>query len=682
MVRRVAALLVVGVGVLALAEAARADAAAALEAYIAGGRNPSLEAQLEKEYGADPEFVEALVRALREDPRIETHRGMGGVLFGMLRTTRDADGQLLIASEGQVELLLEWGAFSSLWYVAPERRVQVLEGLLAVLDRGRSSARVRMALKTIGAIPPTDDEALESRVTSRLLELALDWEEAIEPFIVKDNPEQAADQRERYAAMRDSPDAVPHSLRRSAAGAYFRRASSLGEAMTRIPDAPADARAIMTCGLLIATAARRFDGDGDPGLTDTEWAAWIDAVESVAASDEHAPWLMHEGLHRELLLGVLGAPMDRARRERLIRRLNEVANAIGNEDAAQRTAEELALIDPLRIEVTVSGPDGEPVGDFALSASYDADLDVEVADGAMVGVDGTATLRLPRPAGAMTVVLTPSPSLNSDPLEGVSLEDMRSVSRKFWDGLRSRYHHEMHYAFEVEAGQASLDAMIRFGHSVTVSGRLVDGAGEPIRNSLVFERRTSWWANAGSETGAFRLGGAPRGEPLVLFFGEGAVARPYRVEASDTRRPLDLGDVTFEAPESDAAVLLRMRHDGWWPERSSLMDSRFRGWFVSLIAADASHIIYLHIDRDGWTKPKFSGPPGAVPIPSGRYLVLPGPFKPSDDLAYKAFELVRTGAAVRMPEWPSINVAPGETAEIEFEAAMVDALIDGAPAPR
>jgi hypothetical protein len=96
---------------------------------------------------------------------------------------------------------------------------------------------------------------------------------------------------------------------------------------------------------------------------------------------------------------------------------------------------------------------------------------------------------------------------------------------------------------------------------------------------------------------------------------------------------------------------------------------------VFLVNADGSAILEYGAEDDGDIVEGLPGSSTTLPIPAGTWYLVPGLFDAELDLPLRAFDLVRSGQTNLVPNWPTITVAPGETATATVHAAELDAAI-------
>lgn len=345
--------------------------------------------------------------------------------------------------------------------------------------------------------------------------------------------------------------------------------------------------------------------------------------------------------------------------------------------------------DPLPVRVTVTGFDGAPVAGVEISiVPRDRPLDDDARVWGRTDVDGRVEWAVPLEAGEDRLLVQITPGVQP----GIGWEESASRTGVFEQAV-DRYAIRRYYSIDIPPGAAPVEDTIVLEEGITISGRAVEATGErayclyhTYPDMVYFPRMTDF------ETGAFVVKGMPRGQRIDFFFGFGPVDSGhnfhwwYTLDPSQTMQDIDVGDIAPpQVPPPDATLRVRLIDGGYnWkssepfvavdrgvtliPENVTSYTFRYPAWDVS----QPEYAVY-GVPVEGQTMTR------DLPIPAGTYYLAPdGLGNLLDPLIRGAYELVKSGAAANVPNWPKVTIQPGQTLEIDFDPAAAATAIRNA----
>jgi hypothetical protein len=250
--------------------------------------------------------------------------------------------------------------------------------------------------------------------------------------------------------------------------------------------------------------------------------------------------------------------------------------------------------------------------------------------------------------------------------------ELRDDAIDRFHALRKTYSFKLYYLVPIDGD--SISFTVTPEDAVTISGRLVDGDGNPIEGVVGARGRASFDLVLESEAGVFSLGGVAKGMPAEIWFGIDTQVHSITLTAAQTAQDTNIGDVpVVDTPADGSATILMQNTEALRQPNRTLMNGA-----LSLIAVDDAEVHDFDVKSDGrayWTNDD-SEPVYTFQVPSGTYFVTPGTI--GDQPFFALLESVRAGrqAQLILAEVPTITISAGQTTEFTFDAqAARDAII-------
>ncbi len=322
--------------------------------------------------------------------------------------------------------------------------------------------------------------------------------------------------------------------------------------------------------------------------------------------------------------------------------------------------------DHLAVSLVVLTSSGEPVAGIEIIAGHSRGLAAVAAIGA-TDANGHVDFVLSRPTEdvKLGIILSDGVAQNSSAVQSAERYEA------YWALARENAWKAVEW-YPIAANSEVASLTLRLQPAVSVSGASSTPTQAGCGNGWVQRRESELPAHFDGASRAFELLGVPRAQSTELFFVDDCACVSWvGLTAAQTEANLDLGNVNTGCGIRDASAIIQFVNTDWPPPAS---DSMVAG--VALIRADGAKILNFVAEPDGSVVTDYPGASSTtLPIPAGTWYLVPGLFDPSEDLPLRAFDLVRSGQTALVPNWPTITVAPGETATATVHAAELDAAI-------
>lgn len=202
--------------------------------------------------------------------------------------------------------------------------------------------------------------------------------------------------------------------------------------------------------------------------------------------------------------------------------------------------------------------------------------------------------------------------------------------------------------------------------AVTVTGRVLDPAGEPLRVHAHRGGTFNLRSNAKNEFGFFEMLGVPKAQNSLLFLSTRQMeCTVVWMTADQTAADLDLGNIVIPTVTTDAAINIDASGD----------DAVGTDWgpMLTLIRDDGLSVMTLDV-----AAMRRSTSPGK--IRAGRYYIVPGIYMVSDS-SLKALRLIHSGQRLLLDTGgvPVIEAVSGQTTLGAIDIGLVQRIIDGLP---
>jgi hypothetical protein len=348
----------------------------------------------------------------------------------------------------------------------------------------------------------------------------------------------------------------------------------------------------------------------------------------------------------------------------MIRRLSQIltlslsVSGIGCDSIAQGEPELITV----SLSVAVLDPAGLPLSDTPL----------------VVGGRATTTFVTTNAGGTAS---TPFQRLESEEEFYVSLTDLDLVDRVLlnvpeqaatdanarYQTLLSQYAFRADYAVPVAPMEADASLIIHAVESVHVSGRLVTNSGQVVSAAILTAIGwESYTQLVPADDGLFTLTGVPADTKVRMLIGTQSEMTIVELSEEQTSGNVALGDLLiFSHPRVANAHITVTNRDSLVGAMGQVLSDE-----VTLISADGTVIIPLRVDGLGKVAnyDSIGNAAGPVPIPAGTFYLSPGVIGHRTPLAL--YESVRAGrqAALDAAGVPTMSVAIGGTATLEFDA--------------
>lgn len=208
--------------------------------------------------------------------------------------------------------------------------------------------------------------------------------------------------------------------------------------------------------------------------------------------------------------------------------------------------------------------------------------------------------------------------------------------------------------------------------AIHVSGRIVDGSGQPVRGAVNVLGQASKPVFVGAN-GAFTLQGVPRGDAvdLMLSLVRSNIVHPVRLEASATQSDVQLGDVQLAVPSGMATTITMLNRQAVAGGLEDLSDS------VTAMAADGTLVGFYFVNSNGMAG-SASGAATPVTLPAGTYYICPGNLD-AQETPRRLWRAIRAGQDLTNSGVPGLVVTEGTPASITFDAAAAVAAVRALP---
>lgn len=331
----------------------------------------------------------------------------------------------------------------------------------------------------------------------------------------------------------------------------------------------------------------------------------------------------------------------------------------------------LALCAPtsaLTVNVRIIDHQGMPIADCGFFVRYEnREAPTDPLASGVTGPDGLGAVELPAPTAIERVEAWISIKATG---ADASWDAKREAIQKYYD-LASDHRWPRYVRVAVEPDQDTVELVFPCARAIAVGFRLLDSQGSPIEAGDVrLYRGPIPVGTATSRDGTGQVLGVLPGESIPLLIAGTDDATTFYLELPAHEVDADLGDITVPELVKDATVQLALDATDW--EHEDGEQYTFAG--VTLIRSDGSYLLTFLANAQGQIVTNFQGSDTTLPVPAGTYYLLPGGFldRPID---LRAFDLVRSAQTHLVPDWPTITVAPGETATATVHAAALDAAI-------
>jgi hypothetical protein len=317
----------------------------------------------------------------------------------------------------------------------------------------------------------------------------------------------------------------------------------------------------------------------------------------------------------------------------------------------------------ITLNLTAQTQAGEPIG----NAPFEAASTV-AAQFAMTDAGGQATFTISAAENEETLMVRMSHG-------GFSLivpPELRDDAIDRFHALRKTYSFKPYYLVPIDGD--SISFTVTPDDAVTISGRLVDGDGNPIEGVVGTRGRVSFDFVLESEAGVFALKGVAKGLPAEIWFGIDKQLHSITLTAAQTAQDTNIGDVTVvDTPADGSATILMQNTESLQQPNKTRLDL-----MLSLVAVDDAEVHGFDVKSDGrayWTNDA-SEPVYTFQVPAGTYFVTPGSI--GDQPFFALLESVRAGrqAQLILANVPMITISADRTTEFTFDAqAARDAII-------
>jgi len=317
----------------------------------------------------------------------------------------------------------------------------------------------------------------------------------------------------------------------------------------------------------------------------------------------------------------------------------------------------------LTVIVTVVDPDGGPVEGCEINVKSGLNP-ANQSSSAQTNVQGMAAIALQVNSEENHVFLAFTPGGDDQVTRDVSA----ARRERFWE-LLSQYALPGLTQYPIAQSQTELSITIELKPGITVSGRALNHAGQPIENVKVHARSHPWWGH-GQQDGAFEIAGIEKGAAAVVFVARRGITLPIRLDPTQTTADLNLGDVHFPPEEGNAVAQITINPEGWMPH---FLETPVPG--VSLISEDGERIYSFMGNQQGQALTTYVTGSRLLPLPPDTYYLVPGCFTSDRPVHLAALDLVRSGQAANVGGWPKLVAVSGQNDEITINAAAVDQAI-------
>lgn len=325
---------------------------------------------------------------------------------------------------------------------------------------------------------------------------------------------------------------------------------------------------------------------------------------------------------------------------------------------------------PRRIEVHVTvTTNGAPFPEGTYISMGVAE-DIDVPD-VLTDANGEAVLAADIPAGVETVLIEIPDILTWGPDEQIRAKNEAAKLANLAFSLPPAK------LIVLVPGQDTYTVEFFAPEAVTVKGRTIGTAGEPLAVNAHRGGRFNIRFSPESDAGYFEVVGVPKAQDSFLFLGGN---RPETMvvwlSAAQTAADLELGNIEILTVAPDAVIEVAVTgreavRDDMGLQRSCITFVREDG--LAVYTFDAN-------DQGGITHSPPDAYPGPTAVLAGRYYIVPG-MEVTSDSSLKALRLIRSGQRALLDAGgvPVIEPVSGQTTSGAIDLAAVQQIIDGLP---
>jgi hypothetical protein len=319
----------------------------------------------------------------------------------------------------------------------------------------------------------------------------------------------------------------------------------------------------------------------------------------------------------------------------------------------------------VQLTITVKTSAGVGIPDAPMEAMSDVQSRFQMTD-----ATGQATFTIVKVTDENTITVR----LTHGGFTPLVPPELRATATQQYYAVRNAHAFKPCYLVTLK-GTSPFAADIVTKPAVTVSGRILDGGGQPRSSALAPRSSNTFYSIADSELGVFSLGGVTRGEPGELWIsGDLTQAHVVPLTAEQLQTDLNIGDLIIADTIRDATLELQMSNTSAIVVPSKIDIQRE----LCLVATDDAELHTLGARDDGevFITDLANQPLTAIPIPAGTYYIVPGSFGRVS--CFALLESIRAGrqALLDAAGVPKVTVTAGQTVSFEFDAqAALDAVM-------
>ncbi|MBL0928323.1 MAG: hypothetical protein IBJ11_11850 [Phycisphaerales bacterium] len=355
--------------------------------------------------------------------------------------------------------------------------------------------------------------------------------------------------------------------------------------------------------------------------------------------------------------------------------------------AAAATSLALALAEPAvappanaPIRILVRAADGAPVAGLEITFILADDNPERPFRAVWAETDASGEVRFDWDPARIGRVFTAEPTWGL----GQRLDEQtRSRRRQVFSTTFTTNALPPHAIYEVPAAVTDPLVTIDLRPGVTISGRIVDAQGVPVKRATINDRHRAFSVQSldpVSNQLRFVLRGIPRGQTAQLVVATGSSNRALQpIPGDQLNQNIDLGDIPAPIePARTSKVKLRLEnHAEALPNPFSDPFSEL-GYAITLISADGQRFSGFVLGPGG--RPIAEDRDGFVRVPSGTYYVLLGVGLRRPQLGF--LDAIRNNDQAVLAGVPTIG-GPGAPTELTIDArALHDLMLTRFPYPR
>lgn len=244
------------------------------------------------------------------------------------------------------------------------------------------------------------------------------------------------------------------------------------------------------------------------------------------------------------------------------------------------------------------------------------------------------------------------------------------LDRQKFAEVTAEHHVSGCYEIAIDEQDVIFDLPIVAYPAVSVTGRLINSAGDPVWSAVV-RRDTNMPVLTDKSSGAFSIGGLRKGVAGEILVGtEMDHWMSVPLSGAQTLADIDLGDITVPTFVHDATIQIDVANVG------GNRRGRMQLEILTLVRSDGADIMDIELNRSGRSAAGFAGTEQhELPdIPAGVYYIAPGSLIGPNWTAEMLIDLIRAGRLAELDAAgvPKIEAVVGQVTELQMDAVQAE----------